>query len=148
MESTRYYMVSPSSTKNSDDIHPTNTASAFQIQLPKIIYLRNKYEVALAEIAYPHTWSTFNYIEDYTFMCSDIVDVAKQIFKYQGEGLHVSPKNLDHQGKMRPACESRLPQFLDEAFLLHPSYRSCVQNQEYGYSCLECPYDLQKYNDL
>ena len=44
----------------------------FQIRLPKTIYLRNKYEVALAEIAYPHKLSTFNYIEDYAFKCSDI----------------------------------------------------------------------------
>ena len=28
--------------------------------------------MALTEITYPHTWSTFNYIEDYTFNCSDI----------------------------------------------------------------------------
>ena len=58
----KFYKVLPSSTKNSDDIHPTNTASAFQIRLPKTMYLRNKYEVVLAEMTYPHTWSTFNYV--------------------------------------------------------------------------------------
>ena len=69
-------MVLPSSTKNSDDIHPTNTASAFQIRLQCKMYLRNKYEVALAEMTYLHTWSTFNYVEDYTFICSDVKGVV------------------------------------------------------------------------
>ena len=29
------------------------------------MYLKNKYEVALAEIMYPHTWPTFNLKQDY-----------------------------------------------------------------------------------
>ena len=65
MESTSFYMILPSSTKSSDDIYPNNTASAFHIRLPKTMYLKNKYEVALAEIMYPHTWPTFNLKQDY-----------------------------------------------------------------------------------
>ena len=30
-------------------------------------YLKGKYEVALAEIQYPHTWETFTKQEDYRF---------------------------------------------------------------------------------
>lgn len=67
MESTSFYMILPSSTKSSDDIYPKNTASAFRIRLPKTIYLNNKYEVALAEITYPHSWPTFNFDDDYVF---------------------------------------------------------------------------------
>ena len=67
MESTSFYMTLPSSTRSGDDMYPKNTASAFQVRLPKTMYLKNKYEVALAEIMYPHTWSTFNKNEDYTF---------------------------------------------------------------------------------
>lgn len=48
-------------------MYPRNTASAFQIRLPKTLYLKNKYEVALAEIMYPHTWPTFNLKEEYVF---------------------------------------------------------------------------------
>jgi len=84
MESTSFYMVLPSSTKNSDDLHPTNTASSFQIRLPKTIHLRNKYEVALAEIVYPHTWLTFNDSEDYVFKCVDAQDNVHTLSIPQG----------------------------------------------------------------
>ena len=57
-------MILPSSTKNSDDIYPNNTVSAFHIRRSKTMYLTNKYEVALAEIMYPHTWPTFNVKQD------------------------------------------------------------------------------------
>lgn len=67
MESTSFYMTLPSSTRSSDVMYPDNSASAFRIQLPKTIHLKNKYEVALAEISYPHTWSTFHNDSDYRF---------------------------------------------------------------------------------
>lgn len=47
------------------DIYPNNTASSFQIRLPRTMYLKTKYEVALAEIHYPHSWSTFRENEQY-----------------------------------------------------------------------------------
>ena len=65
MESTSFYMTLPSSTRNSDEMYPDNSASSFRIQLPKTIHLKNKYEVALVEIIYPHTWATFHHESDY-----------------------------------------------------------------------------------
>ena len=44
-----------------------NTACCYQIRLPRTFYLKGKYEVALAEIQYPHTWETFTEEEDYRF---------------------------------------------------------------------------------
>ena len=41
------------------NIYPGNTASSFQIRYQKTMYLKNKYEIALAEIQYSHTWETF-----------------------------------------------------------------------------------------
>ena len=67
MESTSFYMTLPSSTYSSDSMYPNNTASSFRITLPKTIYLRHKYEVALVEILYPHTWNTFHSKDDYRF---------------------------------------------------------------------------------
>jgi len=67
MESTSFYITLPSSTRKSDELFINNTASCYKIQLPKEIYLQNKYEVALTEITYPHTWPTFNDAEQYSF---------------------------------------------------------------------------------
>ena len=67
MEDTSFYMTLPSSTRNSNELYPKNSASSFTIQLPKTIYLKNKYEVALMEITYPHTWATFRSREEYSF---------------------------------------------------------------------------------
>ena len=69
MESTSFYVTLPSNA--SMDIYPDNTASVFQIRMPKTMYLRNKYEVALAEIQYPHTWPTFGQEQDYAFYYAD-----------------------------------------------------------------------------
>lgn len=79
MESTSFYMILPSSTNKTG-----NTASAYQVPLPKTIYLRNKYEVALAEITYPHTWSTFNKHEDFMFTCTNAEGELQQVYIQQG----------------------------------------------------------------
>ena len=56
METTSFYITLPSNA--SMDYYPTNKASCYQIRLPRTLYLKGKYEVALAEIQYPHTWTT------------------------------------------------------------------------------------------
>ena len=65
MESTSFYITLPSNA--SMDYYSKNTASCYQIRLPRTFYLKGKYEVALAEIQYPHTWETFTEEEDYRF---------------------------------------------------------------------------------
>ena len=54
MESTSFYITLPSNA--SMDYYSNNTPSCYQIHLPRTFYLQGKYEVALAEIQYPHTW--------------------------------------------------------------------------------------------
>ena len=56
MESSSFYITLPSNA--SMVFYPTNTASNYQIRMPRTFYLQGKYEVALAEIQYPHTWTT------------------------------------------------------------------------------------------
>ena len=56
-ETTSFYMTLPSNA--SMDVYPDNTGSEYRIQLPRKFYLQHQYEVALAEIQYPHTWPTF-----------------------------------------------------------------------------------------
>jgi len=65
MESSSFYLTLPSNA--SSDIYPGNSAASFQIRLPRTMYLKNKYEIALAEIQYPHTWDTFSNDDDYKF---------------------------------------------------------------------------------
>ena len=65
------YGFTISSTKTVMIYIQRNPASAFQIRLPTT-NVSTKYGMALAEITYPHAWSTFNYIEDYILNCSDI----------------------------------------------------------------------------
>ena len=65
MESASFYITLPCDA--SMDYFSKDTACCFPICLPCILYLKGKYEVALAEIQYPHTWETFNNEEDYQF---------------------------------------------------------------------------------
>lgn len=65
MESTSFYITLPSNA--SMEYYSNNTASCYQIRLPRTIYLKGRYEVALAEIQYPHTWETFNDRINYRF---------------------------------------------------------------------------------
>ena len=48
-----FYVILPSSACK--DINPENTASVFKIRLVKPLLLKYTYEVALAEIQFPHT---------------------------------------------------------------------------------------------
>lgn len=65
MEPSSFYVTLPSNA--STDVYPGNSPSSFQIRLPRTMYLKNKYEVALAEMQYPHAWNTFTNVEDYQF---------------------------------------------------------------------------------
>ena len=47
------------------DFYPNNTASNYTIHMPRTFYLQGKYEVGLAEIQYPHTWTSTKSTEDY-----------------------------------------------------------------------------------
>ena len=54
MESANFYVTLPSNA--SMDFYSNNTASNYTIRMPRTFYLQGRYEVALAEIQYPHTW--------------------------------------------------------------------------------------------
>ena len=56
MESRGFYVTLPSNA--SLDVHPNNTLTNYTVQLPRTLYLKPGYEVALAEIQYPLSWLT------------------------------------------------------------------------------------------
>ena len=78
MESSSFYLTLPSNA--SKDIYPNNTASVYQIRLPRTMYLGNNYEVGLAEIQYPHTWPTFVDYEHYLINYALDISVPNQPF--------------------------------------------------------------------
>ena len=53
------------------DVFPKNTLSSYKINLPKALYLKHDYEVALAEIHYPVSWRTFADVNSYSFIVAD-----------------------------------------------------------------------------
>ena len=57
MESSGFYVTLPSNA--SMDIYPTNTQASYKIRLPRTMYLKRGFEVALVEIQYPLSWDTF-----------------------------------------------------------------------------------------
>lgn len=57
------------------DVFPGNTQSSYKIVLPKTLYLKSEYEVALAEIHYPVAWRTFADINSYGFQIRDNRDM-------------------------------------------------------------------------
>ena len=67
MESTSFFMTVPSNA--SMDIFPNNTLANFRIQLPRRLYLNQKYEVALVEMQYPLRWETFSESSSYHLHC-------------------------------------------------------------------------------
>lgn len=82
MESTSFYITLPSNA--SMDYYSNNTASCYQIRLPRTLYLKGKYEVALAEIQYPHTWSTFNEKEAYDFKFANDEGLERKVSIVEG----------------------------------------------------------------
>ena len=57
MESSGFYVTLPSNA--SMDIYSTNTQASYKIRLPRTMYLKHGFEVALVEIQYPLSWDTF-----------------------------------------------------------------------------------------
>ena len=58
------------------DVFPNNTQSSYKIVLPRTLYLKHDYEVALAEIHYPVAWRTFSGLESYGFLVRDNDDMT------------------------------------------------------------------------
>lgn len=72
MESRGFYVTLPSNA--SLDVHPSNTLSNYTVQLPRTLYLKPGFEVALAEIQYPLSWKT---VPDNTFRVIDFTEDVK-----------------------------------------------------------------------
>ena len=66
MESSNFYVTLPSNA--SMDFYSNNTASNYTIRMPRTFYLEGKYEVALSEIQYPHTWPSMKTDVEY-YVC-------------------------------------------------------------------------------
>lgn len=98
MEASSFYLILPSNA--SMDIYPKNTSSTFQIRLPRTMYLKTQYEVALAEIHYPHTWSTFRENEEYYISCSKddssstLIPIPKGFYRNINELINAIHKQL------------------------------------------------------
>ena len=69
MESHGFYVTLPSNA--SLDVHPNNTLSKYTVQLPRTLYLKPGFEVALAEIQYPLSWKT---VPECTFGIIDLTE--------------------------------------------------------------------------
>ena len=82
MESSSFYVTLPSNA--SMDVYPDNTASTYTIHMPKTIYLKETYEVGLAEIQYPHSWRTFNNERDFNVFVSYDNPVTTQVYFPRG----------------------------------------------------------------
>ena len=78
MESTSFYITLPSNA--SKEYYSNNTASVYQIRMPRTFYLKGKYEVALAEIQYPHTWRSVREDLEY-FVCQRKVGDDPEFFR-------------------------------------------------------------------
>ena len=70
METRSFYITLPSNSNM--DIYPGNKKSNYKVRLPRTLYLKNKYEVALVEIEYPITWDTFSQHESYKIIVKDM----------------------------------------------------------------------------
>lgn len=70
MESSNFYITLPSNA--SMNFYSDNTASNYTIRMPRTFYLEGKYEVALAEIQYPHTWPSMKPNLDY-YVCHRLI---------------------------------------------------------------------------
>lgn len=64
-----FYMVLPSNVRRNDDVE--NKTSRYLTPLPKPLELnKNKWEVALAEFSYPHSW--YNVTSEYSYITTSI----------------------------------------------------------------------------
>ena len=72
MESQGFYITLPSNA--SLDVYPNNTLTKYTVRLPRTLYLKEGYEVALAEIMYPVSWETLSRIEGYRFAVVNLIE--------------------------------------------------------------------------
>ena len=77
------------------DVYPKNTQSSFKINLPKTLYLKHAYEVALAEIHYPVSWRTFANLQAYSFSVQEeftgtfrVISISIAYYKDVPEFIH------------------------------------------------------------
>ena len=95
MERSDFYITCPSNASMS--IYPQNTQASFTINLPKRLYLQNKYEVGLAEIQYPISWKSLKDDDQIDVEYANVRDKIKlQGLKYNNldELLHVLRKKI------------------------------------------------------
>ncbi len=109
MEVTSFYATMPSNA--SMNIYPNNTQASFQVLLPRTIYLKHTYEVALVEMQYPRSWKTFALDESYTILINmRDTHEYKQVFfpsgYYQSVGELIKAINTT----MRAYCEIYQPE--------------------------------------
>ena len=65
METSDFYVNLPSNTQiNKEDVWRQNTTSQFRVRLPHEMRLVGEWQVALAEILYPHSWDNVTYDAD------------------------------------------------------------------------------------
>ena len=69
METRGFYVTLPSNANM--DIYPNNTQASYQVRLPRTLYLKNSYEVALVEAQYPISWKTFANEDSYEIAIFD-----------------------------------------------------------------------------
>ena len=123
MESSGFYVTLPSNA--SMDLYPTNTQASYKIRLPRTLYLRRGFEVALVEMQYPISWKTFTREESYeigifdreipryqsvfipNFYYANISELVEQInttlsayFAIQANGKHAQLKVLEREHKI------------------------------------------------
>ena len=77
METRSFYVTLPSNSNM--DIYPDNKKANYKVRLPRTLYLKNKYEVALVEIEYPITWDTFSQGESYKIIVKDMNRAGEHI---------------------------------------------------------------------
>ena len=78
MERNEFYVTLPSNA--SLDVYPNNTLTKYTVRLPRTLYMKEGYEVALAEIMYPVSWLTLKKSSEHTIKIinveSETVDEA------------------------------------------------------------------------
>ena len=72
MESQGFYITLPSNA--SLDVYPNNTLTKYTVRLPRTLYLKEGYEVALAEIMYPVSWETLRHIEGHRLTVVNLIE--------------------------------------------------------------------------
>jgi hypothetical protein len=143
MESTSFYITLQNNVSKENFFH-NNTASEFKVRLPRTLYLRGKYEVALVEIQYPHTWQTFNSNGDYMFACYDPGGSPHLIFFPKGYYNNVNElvaelntSFISYMRRINRECEEEYdmaaPAYMREAYSEENNQDACY-NVGFSYS--------------